>query len=74
MLAPMIFHVLGVIALGGIRDFELLSVPSLVPSPDAKDHSVEVKADSDKAEDADDGVADEKHMVRSLSFVAALER
>ena len=46
----------------------------LVPSPDAEDHSVEVEADPDQAEEADDGVADEKHVVRSLSFVAALER
>lgn len=76
MLAPVNFHVafMDIVSLRSIRNFELLSVPGLVPSPDAKYNSVEVEADPDKAEEADDSVADEKHMIRSLSFVAALER
>ena len=63
-----------IVPLRSIRNFELLSESGLVPSPDAKHNSVEVEADPDQAEEADDSVADEKHMIRSLSFVAALER
>lgn len=65
---------MGFFALRGIRNFELLSVSGLVPRPDAKHNSVEVEADPDQAEEADNSITDEKHMIGSLSFVAAFER